>query len=118
MGTFTPQAVKRDDGGGTNFRTMAERNVRIVENIHPQESPDPPRDGAIPCRPSKNQVVTFFADMEVSSDWRFQAINPDWHHPGASRPAGRMAPWDARVNIAPPQHVAYGSLFTQDFAGY
>lgn len=115
MGRFTPFVTKRETSNGAR-RTMAERNVRVVEAIFPQAAPDPIRQGAVPTRPARNQVVTFFADMEVSSDWRFQTQNPDYYA-GASTVPGRNLPWDARVNIAVPQHVAYGSLFTQDGNG-
>jgi hypothetical protein len=54
--------------------------------------------------------------MENSQDWRFQGVNPDYVA-GASAVPGRQMPWDQRVNTAPPVHVAYGSLFTQE-AGY
>lgn len=115
MGFFTPQAVKRNAANQPQ-RSIAAKNVRVVEQIFPQEAPDPIRDGAVPTRPARNQVVTFFADMENSQDWRFQATNPDYYA-GASAVPGRMMPWDQRVNTAPPSHVAYGSLFTQE-SGY
>lgn len=116
MGIFTPFAVKRNSANQPE-RSIAEKNARPFLDVFPQESPDPIRDGATPCRPARMPIVTFFADMEVSSDWRFQATNPDYYA-GASVVQGRNAPWDMRANTAPPQHVAYGSLFTQDSGGY
>jgi hypothetical protein len=116
MGRFTPWAPKRETSNGPR-RTIAERNVRPILGVFPQESPDPPRDGAIPCRPARWPIVTFSYDTQVSSDWRFQTVNPEYYA-GASVVPGRNQPWDARVNIAVPQHVAYGSLFTQDTGGY
>ncbi len=113
---FTPFVGKREAGAGVQ-RTAAERNVRIIEQIFPQDSPDPIRRTSIPCRPSRRQIVTFFHDTQANSDARFQSINPEYYA-GASAVPGRNAAWDNRVNTAPPQHVAYGSLFTADAGGY
>jgi hypothetical protein len=99
-------------GHGTVF-TAGEKNVRVPILVLPQNAPDPERQGAIPARPAMNQVATFTYDM----GWSFGAEDFTWgenaHVTGelASMPYGRQMTWDERSNIAPPQHMAYGSLF-------
>jgi hypothetical protein len=93
--------------------TAAERNVRVPVILSPQESPDPIRDGATPARQAKVQVVTFAYDMGMmmgSEDFAW-GENVDIGGDLASTPFGNHLVWRERSNIAPPQHVAYGSLF-------
>lgn len=93
--------------------TAAERNVRVPLTFGPQESPDPIREGATPARAAKVQVVTFAYDMGQqigAEDFTF-GENVDIRGDLASVPYGGHLAWGERANIAPPQHVAYGSLF-------
>lgn len=92
--------------------TPGYRNVRVPVQEPQQEAPDPIRQGATPSRPSKVQIATFRYDMNASMAEDFQ--NVDVIYPRAESvgvPRGRMEPFTERANIAPPQHVAYGSLF-------
>jgi len=93
--------------------TAAERNVRVPLNIGAQDAPDPIRQGAVPSRQAKIQVVTYAYDMglAVGTEDFAWGDNVDIRGDLASVPYGNHLPWRERANIAPPQHVAYGSLF-------
>lgn len=95
--------------------TAGERNVRVPVEKPFQEAPDPIREGATPSRPAQVQVVTFANEMNASmaEDFTMGQGFPEFND-GAWTPYGRQAPWVERSNTAPPQHVAYGSLFQYD----
>jgi hypothetical protein len=104
--------LPREQPHGVPTWTAPERNVRVPVTLAPQRVPDPPAQGAeAPSRRAMIQVVTFFNDMCLSQEERFTPIDVNWSRM-AWRPYGRRTtPWTERANIAPPQHVAYGSLF-------
>lgn len=111
--TYTA-VVPLPDRAAVGIRTTAgERNVRVPVIKPYQEAPDPIREGATPSRAAQVQVVTFARDMNASMGEDFILGNPDYYNQ-AWTPYGRQAPWAERANIAPPQHVAYGSLFQYD----
>lgn len=94
--------------------TPAERNVREDVIKPAQEAPDPIREGATPSRVARVQVATFAYDMgQAFGAEDFTA--PDLNFRSTRQTPGRgMLPWQERANTAPPQHVAYGSLFQYD----
>lgn len=111
MGAYTA-VIPLPDRVAVGIRASAgEANVRVPVQKPFQEAPDPIREGATPARPAQVQVVTFSREFYDSHDsGAFIMGNPDYYNE-AWTPYGRQAPWVERSNIAPPQHVAYGSLF-------
>ena len=95
--------------------TAAERNVRPVELIGPQEAPQPP--GPVPARPARMPVVTFFTPSDYIMEQNFVAGDIEYPH-FAFIPAGGMTPDRERSNIEVPAAVAYGSLFATDTQPY
>ena len=103
---------------GTMF-TAAERNVRVpVIEPYLAPLPDPVRYGDVPTRAAKVQVVTFRYDMNHSADESFEGGGSFEHQHPSYEIRGRQHPWVERVNTAPPQHIAYGSLFTTERPSY
>lgn len=115
--------ISRDDArpsASVKTWTAGERNVRVPVLINPQEAPDPIRQSDVPSRPARIQVATFTYD---TATWEAEGMVPDMDNANvegvlASVPYGRQAVWNERANIAPPQHVAYGSLFYSDPVTY
>lgn len=112
--TFGAVITRNRDEAPEPVWTPAMRNVRVLVGVHPQQAPEAPRQGDIPSRPAKLQIQTAFYDTNAWSAEGFafgQAGNVDIEGDLASAPYGLQAPWNERANMAPPQHVAYGSLF-------
>lgn len=115
--------ISRDDSrpsASVKTWTAGERNVRVPVQVNPQEAPDPIRQSDVLARPAMNQVATFSYD---TASWEAESMvagvdNANIEGVLASTPYGRQAVWNERANIAPPQHVAYGSLFYTDTAVY
>lgn len=115
--------VSRDDhrpSARVKTWTAGERNVRVPVLINPQEAPDPIRQSDVPSRPARIQVATFSYD---TASWEAEGMaagvdNANVAGVLASTPYGKQATWNERANIAPPQHVAYGSLFYSDPSVY
>lgn len=96
--------------------TPASRNVRVIEPVPPQESPEPPRQGDTPARPAAKQVAIFQAIAPI------HAVMQDFFHYPKLMPldnnrhvlTGDQQPWEERANLARIPAVAYGSLVTMD----
>lgn len=98
--------------------TPGYRNVRPFVQEPIQEAPDQVRYGATPARRPQVQVATFRYDMgEMFGAEDFTAPDLYFRSTRQSLPGG-MTPWSERANTAPPQHVAYGSLFQYDPSTY
>lgn len=94
--------------------TPGERNVRVPVEEPVQEAPDPIRYGATPARRSQVQVATFRYDQgQMVGTEGFEEMDL-WFRNRRQTLPGLQQPWTERANTAPPQHVAYGSLFQYD----
>lgn len=113
LGKFTPLVEDAPAPAGVQVYPW-EYNERVTERFSYSPPPDPATQGGahgdLQSRPARVQVVGFFHPYEYVMAERFvyTDVNLDprvWIVPG------RMEPFDQRMNIEIPQHVAYGSLF-------
>ena len=93
-------------------RTASARNVRMVEQVYPQRSPDPPRQGDIPARPARMPVFVSQSQAEIHAvmedEFQFVMYGPVHY---VQQLPGVQAPFQERSNVQKPAAVAYGSLF-------
>lgn len=99
----------------------AERNVRPVLNVHPQQSPDPPRQGDTPSRAARMPIVTFqaVADWLSVQEDRFRAdiwapINVASTTSRGGQHTEAVLRWNERVNMESPRYQPYGSSMELD----
>lgn len=99
----------------------AERNVRPVLDVYPQQSPDPPRQGDTPSRAARMPVVTFqaVADWLSVQEDRFRAdlwapINIASTTSRGGQHTEAVLRWNERSNMESPRNQPYGSGFELD----
>lgn len=99
-----------------------EYNERVTENFSYSPPPDRASQGGaygdLRTRPSKVQIAGFFHPYDYVMDTRFQYVSQLNYPVGAWLPTGYMQPFEQRVNIDLPNHVAYGSLYQSDTQPY
>lgn len=107
--------------------TYAESNQEHLQDVNPQEAPEPIRQGDTHCRPSTRPVAIMQTDPNVYGNGisdRFVPYQRVWIH--RYNPAGMNRQLQiraqqsvgARMNIARGNAVAYGSLFELAPPGY
>lgn len=88
-------------------------NVRPVEEMYPQEAPDPLRQGEVPSRPARMPVAVM-TDPTTFGYWTNDDFAGDKivvRGIGADLPRGQQQSVGTRPNIHRPASLAYGSLF-------
>ena len=99
----------------------AERNVRPILDVYPQQSPDPIRQGDTPSRPARMPIVTF----QAVSDWLgvqrddfagdlWAPINLASTTTSPGRNTNAVLRWNERVNVGTPEYEPYGSKMELD----
>lgn len=89
-------------------------NARLLEVIAPQQAPDKPRQGDVPCRPSRMPMYSVLAKREkraVMADAQSGVMGKTEFMQLTSTPRGKSLSWDERVNIRRGTPEAYGSRF-------
>lgn len=105
--------IRRRPAAGTGHaqRSMVERNVRPLEIYSPHQSPDPPRQGDTPARPSRMPIVSFFNiagyKAVMSDEFWLSILARKQHAATLHGPTGR---YGERANIHKPAADAYGNL--------
>lgn len=99
----------------------AERNVRPIHDVYPQQAPDPVRQGDTPSRPARMPIVTFQAVADWLSVQRDDFAGDLWApinlastttSPGGNTQA--VLRWNERVNMERPMYEPYGSKMELD----
>lgn len=120
---LTPNVVRREGWPSGPRYTAAQINVRMDEDVFPQRSPDPPRQGDVPevgslkVGPRRIARWPTFVSLNIAD---IQAVQDDdfGRHVLRATPEGwiqqlpgAQLSFDERGNIRKPSAVAYGSLF-------
>lgn len=104
--------IRRQELPAPTGCTAGEANVRPIEGVGTQRSPDPIRQGDTPSRPARMPIVVFSILGPIAANYFGVRIHAPQHT--AATPRGLQHPFVERVNIKRPQATAYGSQFVLD----
>lgn len=98
----------------TPILAPSQLNERLREIIAPQEAPEKPRQGDVPCRPSRMPMYAVLALRQkraVMHDSQSGVMPKGLFDLAVGSPQGKSLTWDERANIERSQPEAYGSRF-------
>lgn len=115
IGYFKKRAEPRV---GPRNGTFNELNVRDLEPIAPQDSPDPVRQGDTPSRPARMPKAIFTTIKYNHSidfpEFSFPLFAPEHRArvlaDGTAGSGGRQQAWNERSNVDRPRAVPYGTF--------
>lgn len=106
--------VNRKPAESTPILAPSQLNERLREVIAPQEAPDRPRQGDVPCRPSRMPMYAVLAKRQkraVMHDGQSGVLGKTEFQLLTSSPQGKSLTWDERANIERREPEAFGSRY-------